>query len=160
MTKEDRQKLRDAAVAAAKVAPPRTAVEGATCRWELQTSNSFRRIGARGDGDVLCGTTHPIDGHPDLLAAPGVLDYIVAAQPPVVVALLDDIDALEAKLLAAREICDKISAVEGRLDDMASVLTGLAAAIAKIAEAPDSAAAAEARALVEKLSAALPEVKR
>lgn len=152
MTKDDRQKLRDAAFAVVPWAVER--------RWELQTSNSFRRIGARGDGDVLCATKHPVDGHPDLLAAPGVLDYIVAAQPRAVVALLDDVDALEAKLVAAREIGDKIGAVEARLDDMAAVLTGLGAAIAKLADAPDAGAVAEARELVEKLTASLRGAKR
>lgn len=160
MTKEDRQKLRDAAVVAAKATPPRSAVERALGRWELQTSNSFRRIGMRGDGDVLCGTTHPIDGHPDLLAAPGVLDYIVAAQPRAVLALLDDVDALEHKLAAASEICGKIGAVETRLDDMAAMLTALGSAIGKLVDSPDPTAVAEVRSLVEKLTAALPEAKR
>ena len=36
--------------------------------WEVWTSNSFRRISRSGggDGDVLCGTIQPSDGHPDL----------------------------------------------------------------------------------------------
>lgn len=152
MTKDDRQKLRDAAFAVVPWAVER--------RWELQTSNSFRRIGARGDGDVLCATTQPSDGHPDLHAAPGVLDYIVAAQPRAVVALLDDMDALEHKLAAAREICDKIGAVETRLDDMASVLTALGSAIAKLVDSPDATVVAEVRLLVDKLTASLPEAKR
>ena len=57
--------------------------------WIVQTSNSLRRIGTdRGDGDVLCAVTQPSDGHPDLRAAPGVLDYVVAAHPFVVMELL------------------------------------------------------------------------
>lgn len=40
-------------------------------RWELQTSNSFRRVGtSRADGRVLRGTTQRHDGHPDLQGAP------------------------------------------------------------------------------------------
>lgn len=42
-------------------------------RWEVATSNSFRRISARGrdgrsgvDGGVLHGTVQRSDGHPDL----------------------------------------------------------------------------------------------
>jgi len=67
--------------------------------WELQTSNSFRRLGTkRGDGDVLCAVTHPSDGHPDLLAHPEVLDYIVATQPRVVLMFLDALDQLESEL--------------------------------------------------------------
>ena len=34
--------------------------------WEVWTSCSFRRISAKGDGDVLCGTIQRSDGHPDL----------------------------------------------------------------------------------------------
>ena len=61
--------------------------------WSVQTSNSFRRIGTdRGDGDVLCAVTQRSDGHPDLHAAAGVLDYIVAAHPFVVLELLSQRD--------------------------------------------------------------------
>lgn len=61
--------------------------------WSVQTSNSFRRIGTdRGDGDVLCAVTQRSDGHPDLHAAQGVLDYIVAAHPFVVQELLEQRD--------------------------------------------------------------------
>lgn len=61
--------------------------------WSVQTSNSFRRIGTdRGDGDVLCAVKQLSDGHPDLHAAPGVLDYIVAAHPFVVLSLLEQRD--------------------------------------------------------------------
>jgi len=37
-------------------------------KWEVWTSNSFRRISrvGGGDGDVLCGTIQRSDGHPDL----------------------------------------------------------------------------------------------
>lgn len=68
-------------------------------RWELQTSNSFRRVGThRADGNVLRGTTQRHDGHSDLQGAPGVLDYIVAAQPRAVISLLEDLDFAEEKL--------------------------------------------------------------
>jgi hypothetical protein len=86
--------LRELAEAAARV------TVGTVFRrdWELQTSNSFRRIGAAGDGDVLCGTIQRSDGHPDLLAKPEVLEYIVAAQPRVVLELLDEIERLRLAL--------------------------------------------------------------
>lgn len=86
-----RQDLRAAALTAldsTRSATPRV-------DWRLQTSNSYRRIGAHGDGDVLCATNHPRDHQPDLLARPGVLEYVVAAQPSVVLALLDALDALD-----------------------------------------------------------------
>lgn len=61
--------------------------------WSVQTSNSFRRIGTdRGDGDVLCAVKQPHDGHPDLLAPIGVLDYIAAVHPFVVGEFLDQRD--------------------------------------------------------------------
>ncbi len=61
--------------------------------WSVQTSNSFRRIGTdRGDGDVLCAVTQRSDGHPDLCAPAGVLDYIAAAHPFAVLELLDQRD--------------------------------------------------------------------
>jgi len=85
-------KLRELAHRAMKLSAEPGAEPGT---WELQTSNSFRRIGARGDGDVLCAITQRSDGHPDLLAPAGVLDYVVAAQPRVVLALLDLIEELE-----------------------------------------------------------------
>lgn len=110
MTKDERQKLREAATRAARACfenqhrPPPSGPAVDPGPWELQTSNSFRRIGMRGDGDVLCATKHMSDGHPDLLAPSGVLDYIVAAQPRVVLDLLDYIDAIEPRLERLDEI--------------------------------------------------------
>ena len=109
MTREDRQKLREAALAASEGirTPPYGRRVMDDSEWQLQTSNSFRRIGTTfGDGNVLCGTKHPRDGHPDLLAPPGVLDYIVAAQPQVILALLDLLDKAEDELeaIAALEL--------------------------------------------------------
>lgn len=70
--------------------------------WELQTSNSWRRIGTAGgrfaDGNVLAPTTHRGDNHPDLAARQEDLDFIVAANPAVVRALLDEVGGLEADL--------------------------------------------------------------
>lgn len=61
--------------------------------WIIQTSNSYRRIGTdRGDGDVLCAVTQRSDGHPDLRAAPYVLEYIVAAHPFIVTQLIEQRD--------------------------------------------------------------------
>ena len=106
MTRDERQKLRDAALVAVNGTRARSNVRRAALAadWKLQTSNSFRRIGAHGDGDVLCGTKHPIDGHPDLLAATGVLDYVVAAQPYVLLELLDYVDVIEGRLARLDEI--------------------------------------------------------
>jgi len=107
MTQDARQKLRDTALAALDGMRGRGEFRrsGLSEDWQLQTSNSFRRIGTPyGDGNVLCGTKHPHDGHPDLLAAQGVLDYIVAAQPRVVLQLLDSVDALTDKLAALTKV--------------------------------------------------------
>jgi hypothetical protein len=113
MTTEQRQKLREAALAAMNATRAKTSAghrAALAADWELQTSNSWRRIGAHGDGDVLCPTTHHLDRHPDLTAPSGVLDYIVAAQPRVVLALLDQLDAAERLL-------SRLAEVEARLDD-------------------------------------------
>jgi hypothetical protein len=91
VTKEDRRGLREIAKTAAELGP-----------WTLQTSNSFRRIGTpRGDGDVICAVTQWSDGQTDLCAPRGVLEYVVAAQPAVVLALLDQLDAIEAAMIAS-----------------------------------------------------------
>lgn len=87
MNQEQRQRLRDVAErAAARHSFP----------WRLQTSNSFRRIGTdRGDGEVLCAVTQRHDGHPDLHAHHDVLEFIVSANPFVVLEFLDEIERLK-----------------------------------------------------------------
>jgi hypothetical protein len=85
MTIKQSRKLRELALLVTKGALRRP--------WNIQTSNSFRRIGTdRGDGDVLCTVKQRSDGHPDLHAAPNVLDYIIAAHPLVVLELLNQLD--------------------------------------------------------------------
>ena len=166
MTKEQRQKLRDTALAAVNGTRARSDVRHAALAadWALQTSNSFRRIGGHGDGDVLCGTKHPIDAHPDLLAAPGVLNYIVAAQPRVVLQLLDDVDALEDKLAAARVVTDKIEDVDRRLRSMAGGLVAVGDAITLFTHAADErelrVAAEKVRALIAQINTQISEVPR
>lgn len=58
--------------------------------WQKQDGCSWRRIGRRfgGDGDVVCPTNHHRDAYPDLIAPDGVLDYIAAASPDVVLRLI------------------------------------------------------------------------
>ena len=122
MNRDERQALRAAALAALNsTRAPTTEVPS---NWELQTSNSCRRIGTGyGDGDVLCGTKHPRDGVPDLLATPGVLDYVVAAQPLAVLRLLDRTDALEDDALdAIRSLGAAILALVNRKPDAAAAL--------------------------------------
>lgn len=159
MTTEERQKLRDAALAAVNSTRARSNVHHAALAedWKLQTSNSFRRIGTLyGDGDVLCGTKHPIDAHPDLLAAPGVLDYVIAAQPRVVLQLLDDVEAAEAKLQLAQGIVDTIGGIQKRLD----VLRDALGAAAEKLSGADSITIAEVRGVLTALLAAHTEIPR
>ena len=94
ITIDQRNKLREAA----------NALPGALwLPWSVQTSNSFRRIGTdRGDGNVLCAVTQRSDGHPDLHAPSGILDYIVAAHPRVVIDLLDDLEEIQRALKRLR----------------------------------------------------------
>jgi hypothetical protein len=124
VTKEDRQKLREAALVAQSGVNARGVAAGARgigtgignlTVWDIQTSNSFRRIGQYGDGDVLCAVTQRSDGHPDLHAAPGVLDYIVAAQPYVVLELLAALDACEEVIAGQVDASKKM---HGEIDRM------------------------------------------
>lgn len=132
MTHEERQKLRELAAAAARaVVQPYARLRPGS--WELQTSNSHRRIGMHGDGDVLCAVTQRSDNHPDLLAPPGVLDYVVAAQPRVVLDLLDQLDVAED---VAEQQLSRLAEVEARLDEVERKFR-------------------EAKGIVEKLSAAV-----
>ena len=150
MTKEKRQQLREAALAAQngtidRLPAGRRAAWAAD--WKIQTSNSFRRIGTtHGDGDVVCGTKHPIDGHPDLLVDPRVLDYIVAAQPSVVIQLLEDLDVADGRLQRTRTFAEKLLAMTKRFAVELAVL--------------NEKDGAEMRAVVEQLEATLAEASR
>ena len=65
--------------------------------WMVQDGCSWRRIGTHfHDGDVVCPTNQR-DGHPDLTARRADLDYIAAANPARIIALI----ATNAALLAA-----------------------------------------------------------
>lgn len=90
--------------------------------WELQTSNSWRRIGTAGgrfaDGDVLAPTTHRGDNHPDLAARQEDLDFIVAADPATVLALLDELDQLKLENADLKDGLNRIIR-ETRLSDVA-----------------------------------------
>jgi hypothetical protein len=113
VTKEDRQVLREAARTALLATCKKTSDRDvlSTRGWELQTSKSYRRIGCHGDGDVLYATVHHRDGQPDLTAPSGVLKYIVAAQPRVVMELLDQLDELERKLCDAQVLIQRLEKV-------------------------------------------------
>lgn len=64
--------------------------------WETWTSNSWRRVYAGGN-PAITPCVHPHDNHPDLTFAPGVREWIEAATPDVIVALLDKMDAMESE---------------------------------------------------------------
>lgn len=82
--------------------------------WIVQDGCSWRRIGTRhGDGDVLCPTNHHRDNHPDLTAGRGHdtyanLNFIAAANPATIKALIAELKALQA--FAADEIALAFSA--------------------------------------------------
>jgi hypothetical protein len=179
VTPGERQKLRAAAWAAVAATPSRTSVERALDRWELQTSNSFRRIGCHGDGDVLCATTQRSDGHPDLLAPAGVLDYVIAAQPRAVLELIDDLQQCEealtlsrkqheedhvelarlrdvdSKLQQAKILCDKTAAMEQRLLDANMSLSALVGIVQDFATSDDPTVIAAARTALAQLTESL-----
>lgn len=64
--------------------------------WETWTSNSWRRVYAGGN-PAITPCVHPHDNHPDLTFAPGVREWIEAATPDAIVALLDKMDAMESE---------------------------------------------------------------
>lgn len=148
VTIDDRNKLRSLATALL-----------ATGLWELQTSNSFRRIGtSRSDGDVLCATTQRPDGHPDLHGAPGVLSYLIASQPRGVIDLLDQIDELEQSLQEAMTICDQFKSISGNLEKLKAVMLLFAMFVDDIANDGDDTLREKAKDLVVKASALLKEI--
>lgn len=70
--------------------------------WSVQTSNACLRIGTdQGNGDVLCAVIQQSDGHPDLHAAPRVLNYIVEAHPHKILQLIHERDAAQHALPSA-----------------------------------------------------------
>lgn len=81
----------DALEALAKAAP--------SGKWETWTSCSWRRIMAD-DGKatrrVIEPTYHPTDNWPDLLFGEGVSEFIEAAQPSVILMLIDELRLLRA----------------------------------------------------------------
>ena len=56
--------------------------------WEWWTSNSFRRLSARRDGDVLCAVSCR-DGVPDIKGSEANKDFIAGANPETVLALIE-----------------------------------------------------------------------
>lgn len=75
----------------------RLAAAATPAPWVVQDGCSWRRIGARGDGDVLCPTNHPGDGHPDLDGRNREADLaFIAAAREAVPALLRRVRELEA----------------------------------------------------------------
>jgi hypothetical protein len=79
--------------------------------WRWWTSNSWRRLTAHAadgscerDGDVLCPVVHPIDRHPDCSISEADQEYIAAAHPQAILALLDEITALRKRLEDAEQL--------------------------------------------------------
>ncbi len=61
--------------------------------WRWWTSCSFRRLSSDatgGDGDVLHATVHRHDNHPDVWATEPTMDFIAAANPVAMRAILSD----------------------------------------------------------------------
>jgi hypothetical protein len=119
--------------------------------WSIQTSNSFRRIGTdRGDGDVLCAVTQRSDGHPDLHAAPDVLDYIVAAHPFAILQLIRERDSARHVLHFLRHKIAGHDRVFREAGGMAGIY--LARATLGAEQIPTDRAAAVVRAIIADLT--------
>lgn len=61
--------------------------------WSWWTSNSWRRLSAVGDGDVLCPMVSVSDGHPDLLVSEANA-RLIAAAPELLEALVRVVDSM------------------------------------------------------------------
>jgi hypothetical protein len=150
MSPDDREKLRSLATAL---------LSAPTGLWELQTSNSFRRIGTPGgDGNVLCATKQRSDGHPDLLAASVVLSYIIASQPRAVLDLLDQIETLGKALGDAIAICDQFRGISANLERLKDVMHLFASFVDDVGNDSDDMLRDKAKDLVVKATAMLKEI--
>ncbi|WP_321967065.1 hypothetical protein [Burkholderia cepacia] len=68
-------------------------------KWETWTSCSWRRVMADDGGvthRVIEPTYHPADNWPDLLFGEGVREFVEAAQPSTILALIDEVRSLRA----------------------------------------------------------------
>ena len=65
-------------------------------KWELRTSNSWRRVyatdGSSARSVILPAVNH--DGHPDLAFAPGVKEWLEGVTPEVVLSLIAEVKRL------------------------------------------------------------------
>jgi hypothetical protein len=100
--------------------------------WTWWTSCSFRRLSARGDGDVLCAVTQS-DGHPDVFLKNGGWEgpdgLLIAAAPD----LFSECERLRAELTARRardaEVAELVAALRHARDELASFPRSLGYAI-------------------------------
>lgn len=68
-----------------------------TGKWEIHTSNSWRRVYADQGRDkvrVIEPCSHPMDSHPDLMFGPGVKAWLEGFTPEVALALIAEVRAL------------------------------------------------------------------
>jgi hypothetical protein len=70
-------------------------------RWEVWTSNSWRRVMAQSPNSVrtvqvIVPCVHPHDNHPDLMFGPGVKEWLEGFTPEVALALIAEVRRLQA----------------------------------------------------------------
>lgn len=66
-------------------------------RWEIWTSNSWRRVFADQGRDkvrVIEPAVHRLDNHPDLMFGPGVQEWLEGVTPDVLIELIGEIRKL------------------------------------------------------------------
>lgn len=83
--------------------------------WKWWDSNSYRRLTfekqGRRDGDALSACVQS-DGHPDVLMAPGVREFIEMASPANVMTLIDRFAAAADGLMDAWKVIDELGTAE------------------------------------------------
>jgi hypothetical protein len=72
-------------------------------RWEVWTSNSWRRVMAQSPNSVrtvqvIVPCVHPHDNHPDLMFGPGVKEWLEGVTPDALLSLIAEVRRLRERL--------------------------------------------------------------
>lgn len=125
-------------VAAEAMSRATKATEGPWLWW---TSNSMRRLSARGDGDVAYGTVHPHDGVPDICISEEDMLFTQHARTDVPV-LCNHVDVLaDAVVAMAARIADLEAQIAAQPRDTGTLINRAASLGARAVTALDAARA-------------------
>jgi|HubBroStandDraft_2_1064218.scaffolds.fasta_scaffold11841_6 hypothetical protein len=112
-------------------------------KWEVWTSNSWRRVYARDGGHtamVIEPSVQRTDNHPDLTFGPGVAEYLEAVGPESIIELLDHIAKLETQIADANAQRPLVAAAELTQSEMDELRKCLASTPSRFIVAEDDVA--------------------